>query len=102
MIKKIHRIDLEGFRVTQTMLEEQGEKTILRTFIRGVTSVEILGPGTKAFNRYSIQHRPDSRLQISTGNWILRDSAGNYAVVKHEEFQKNYSLKTDDDEHSES
>lgn len=95
-VMQIHRTDLEGFRVTQTILDEKGEDSTLRTFIHGVTSVEILGPGTRVFNRYSINHRPDSRLQISTGDWILKDSTGRYYVVKHEDFQKNYSLKTED------
>lgn len=95
-IHKIHRTDLEGFRVSQTILDEKGEDSTLRRFITGVTSVEVLGPGTKVFNRYSIQHRPDSRLKISTGDWIIKDSSGNYFVVRHEQFQKNYSLNTEE------
>lgn len=92
-IQKIHRTDLEGFRVTQAMIDEKGEGSTLRKFITGVTSVEVLGSGSRIFNRSSLQHRPDSRLHITTGDWILRDSSGTNYVVKHEEFQKNYSLK---------
>ncbi|MFC2112109.1 hypothetical protein ACFLTA_02480 [Bacteroidota bacterium] len=92
-LQKIHRTDLEGFRVSHEMINEQGQKT-LREFIKGVASVEILSEGSLAFNRQSLSYRPDNRLRLTTGDWIMKDSTGIYQVVTDEKFEKNYSLNT--------